>query len=170
MPTLMPRHRGLALLFAAALLAAPGGVLLGQAIGTRADSTAVLAAIENWERGWEDYDATLASRDYSADADWTNAFGMREVGRDSIRALLQRVFGVPAVNAGSTRYEYHDVRFLSENVAIVRSRAIRTGQELADGTAEVRRINHLRAFRKASGRWLIVSHLISDERTPGHAR
>ncbi len=141
-----------------------------QAIGTRADSAAVLAAIANWERGWQTYNVALTSRDYSEDADWTNAFGMRVLGRDSIRALLQAVFQIPTVTAGSTRYEYHVVRFLSENVAMVRSRAIRTGQQLADGTPELRRINHLRVFREISGRWQIVSHLISDERTPGLAR
>jgi uncharacterized protein (TIGR02246 family) len=170
MPRAISRSRVVSLCFGAALLAAPCGVLHAQASATGADSTAVLAAIANWERGWEAYDATLASRDYSDDADWTNAFGMRQEGRDSIRALLQTVFQVPAVNAGSTRYEFHDLRFLSANVAMVRSRATRTGQELADGTAEVRRINHLRVFRKANDRWQIVSHLISDERTPGQAR
>jgi uncharacterized protein (TIGR02246 family) len=129
-----------------------------------------LEAIANWDRGWEIYDAALASNDYSDDADWTNAFGMRVIGRDGIRAVLENVFRLPAVTAGSTQYEYHDIRFLSATIAMVRSRAIRTGQQLADGTAEVRRINHLRVFQKGNDRWQIVSHLISDERTPGQAR
>jgi uncharacterized protein (TIGR02246 family) len=168
MPT--PSRGIVVLLFATSLQAAPNGILQGQEFGTPADSTAILEAIANWERGWEINDVALASRDYSDDADWTNAFGTREIGRDRIRAMLQTVFQMPAVTAGTTRYEYHDVRFLSANVAIVRSRAIRTGQQLADGTAEVRRINHLRVFRNANDRWQIVSHLISDERTPGQAR
>lgn len=141
-----------------------------QGFGTPADSSAIMAAVERWERGWEVYDPELAARDYSDDADWTNAFGMRRIGRDSIQSLLTEVFGVSAVTAGTTRYEYHDLDFLSPDIALLRSRAIREGQQLADGTAPVRRIGHLRVFRKRAGEWLIVSHLIADERTPGQPR
>lgn len=145
-------------------------LLFAQAHASSSDSATIMQAVSNWERGWEIYDAELASRDYSDDADWTNAFGMRRIGRDSIRSLLTAVFEISAVTAGVTRYEYHDLRFLSETVALLRSRAIREGQQLADGTAEVRRINHLRVFARRSGQWEIVSHLIADERTPGQAR
>ena len=141
-----------------------------QALGTQADSAAIMAAFQNWERGWELYDPELASRDYSDDADWTNAFGMRRIGRDSIHALLTQVFDISAVTAGETRYEFHDLRFVSPEIALLRSRAIRERQQLADGTAEVRRIAHLRVFRKQNGQWLIISHLIADERTPGQPR
>lgn len=145
-------------------------MVLAQSSGRSADSTAIVQAIARWERGWEIYDAELAARDYSSDADWTNAFGMRRIGRDSIQALLRRVFEVPAVTAGATRYEYHDLRFLGETIAMLRSKAIREGQQLADGATEIRRINHLRVFARVDGQWTIVSHLVADERTPGQAR
>ncbi len=96
---------------------------------------------------------------------------MRRVGRDSIEALLTTVFKLPFVTAGVTTYEYHDLRLVGAGVAILRSRAVRTGQQLPDGTVEApRRINHLRVFVRQDGRWEIVSHLIGDERTPGRAR
>jgi uncharacterized protein (TIGR02246 family) len=147
-----------------------GEVLSAQVHGSSTDSMTIMQAVANWERGWEIYDAELASRDYSDSADWTNAFGMRRIGRDSIHATLAAVFTISAVTAGVTQYEYHDLRFLSDTVALLRSRAIREGQQLADGTAEVRRINHLRVFARPAGQWKIVSHLIGDERTPGQAR
>lgn len=75
-----------------------------------------------------------------------------------------------AVTAGKTRHEFHDLRFLSPDIALLRSRAIREGQLLADGTAQVRRIGHLRVFMRQGGERLIVSHLIADERTPGRPR
>lgn len=110
-------------------------------------------------------------QDYSVDADWTNAFGMRRIGRDSIRSLLEEVFDLPFVMAGNTEYEYHDLRFVGSDVALLRSRAIRAGQQLPDGTVqEDRRINHLRVFERRDGHWSIISHLIGDERTPGRPR
>jgi uncharacterized protein (TIGR02246 family) len=138
--------------------------------GTETDSSSIMQALANWEMGWEAYDPALAARDYATNADFTNAFGMRRVGQDSIRALLERVFQVQTVTAGTTRYEYHDLKFISPEVALLRSRAIREGQQLADGTPEIRHINHLRVFGRVEEGWQIVSHLISDERTPGEAR
>ena len=130
-----------------------------------------MRAIEHWEEGWAKRDAQLASQDYAEDADWTNAFGMRRIGVDSIRAMLAQVFQLPFVMAGRTEYEYHDLRFVGPDVALLRSRAIRAGQQLPNGQVEEpRRISHLRIFTRRAGNWVIVSHLIADERTPGNVR
>jgi uncharacterized protein (TIGR02246 family) len=145
----------------------PGGA---QAVSS-ADSAAVFAAMERWEEGWRGKDPAMASQDYSSDADWTNAFGMRRIGRGAIHEQLREVFELPFVMAGDTEYEYHDMTPLGSNVILLRSRAIRTGQQLPDGTVEEpRRTNHLRVFERRSATWLIVSHLIGDERTPGQPR
>lgn len=135
------------------------------------DSTAIMQAVERWERAWTMQDPVLAARDYAADADWTNAFGMRRIGRASIEVLLKEVFSLPFVMAGDTEHQYHDLRFLGEGVATVRSLALREGQQLPDGTVEpTRRTNHLRVFANRGNGWVIVSHLIGDERTPGQPR
>ena len=147
-----------------------GRSALDVAAGSASDTAAIMQTIENWERGWQVLDAALTAQDYSADADWTNAFGMRRIGRDSIQALLAEVYRIPQVTAGVTRYEMHELRFLAPGVATLRSRAVREGQQLADGTPETRHINHLRVFARRGGEWQIVSHLIGDARTPGDAR
>lgn len=158
-------------LLAAVLLVAGPATAGAQATPTAADSAEIFGAIANWERAWKVQDAALAAQDYSDDADWTNAFGMRRTGRGSIKALLEEVFNLPFVMAGNTEYEYHDVRFVRSDVAVLRSRAIRAGQQLPDGTVEEdRRTNHLRIFERRDGRWSIISHLIGDERTPGRPR
>ena len=152
------------------LLAAPVSAT-AQGFGTSVDSTSIFTALENWEAAWEVRDPVLAARDYSDDADWTNAFGMRRIGKADIEELLVNVFELPFVMAGRTNYEYHDLRFMTPTIALMRSRALREGQQLPDGTVEdTRRTNHLRVFEKRSGTWYVVSHLIGDERTPGQAR
>lgn len=154
-----------------ALLLCGASALHAQDSPAAADSAEILAAIANWERAWTIHDAELGAQDYAEDADWTNAFGMRRIGRDSIEALLEEVFRLPFVMAGNTEYEYHDLRMVAEDVVLLRSRAIRTGQQLPDGTVQQpRRINHLRVFVKRGGRWVISSHLVGDERTPGEPR
>lgn len=156
-------------LFFVAMVASPAG-LQAQTISA-ADSSAVYGAIDRWEEAWRIEDARLASLDYSDQADWTNAFGMRRIGRAAIQQLLEEVFELPFVMAGGTEYEYHDLTALSADIVLLRSRAIRTGQQLPDGTVEEpRRTNHLRVFERIAGEWKIVSHLIGDERTPGQAR
>jgi uncharacterized protein (TIGR02246 family) len=136
-----------------------------------ADSTAVFAAMERWEEAWRVKDVEMATQDYSDDADWTNAFGMRAIGQAAIHEVLTNVFDLPFVMAGDTEYEFHDLRSLGPDVMLLRSRAIRTGQQLPDGSVEEpRRTNHLRVFERRAGAWRIVSHLIGDERTPGQPR
>jgi uncharacterized protein (TIGR02246 family) len=112
---------------------------------TESDSSAIFKTMANWNKAWETRDAKLAVQDYTEDADWTNAFGMRRVGRDSIQVLLEYVFSLPFVMAGQSNYEYHDLKFLNSDIAILRSRNIRNGQKLPNGQIEEpRRINHLR--------------------------
>jgi uncharacterized protein (TIGR02246 family) len=136
-----------------------------------ADSVAILGAIERWETAWQVHDPALAAQDYADDADWTNAFGMRRIGRADIEELLGEVFSLGFIMAGETEYEYHTFQVPTPDVVILRSRAIRTGQQLPDGTVEEpRRTNHLRVFQRRDEGWLIISHLIGDERTPGEVR
>jgi uncharacterized protein (TIGR02246 family) len=135
---------------------------------TTADSTQISEAPDNWGKAWRELDAELAVRAYAEDADWTNAFGTRRIGRSEIRLLLEDIFHRDCVTAGVTEYEFHDMRPVGEGVVVVRSRSARTGQLFADGTVQApRHVNHQRVYVKRNGRWLITSHLIMDERTRG---
>lgn len=146
-------------------------IVWAQSDADATDRAAILQAIERWDRGWKTKDPKLAAQDYADDADWTNAFGNRQIGRKNIEDLLVTIFGMATVMAGSTEYEYHDFTFIAPRTVLLRSRSIRTGQQFPDGTTQSpRRINHLRVFVKDGDRWLIVSHLIADERTPGEPR
>ena len=133
---------------------------------------AIETAYQNWYTAWESKDPKLASQDYSDDAIWVNAFGMRQVGRQAIEQTLRKVFNMKFVMSGKSRTVEKTVRFINPSVALVTSGVERVGQQTASGEAlPVRRTSHLRVFVKTSGKWQIVSHLISDARSkdqPGH--
>lgn len=128
------------------------------------DRAAILATLDSWNAGWATADAALAVEDYAADADWTNAFGDRFQGREALREGLEFIFGLGFVMAGtSSGNEYADVTFLTPDVALLRSKLVRTGQQRSTGAPMAdRHVHHLRVLERRGGRWQIVSHLISQ--------
>ena len=129
----------------------------------------VRATLESWNRGWAEKDVELAIQDYSHDVDWTNAFGDRFEGKEALREGLGFIFALPFVMAGSSEAnEYEDVEFLGRDVALLRSKLVRRGQQRADGSPMPdRHIHHLRVLERRDGRWVIVSHLISQAQEKG---
>ena len=150
-----------ALCFSFAILLS--GTALAQSEEDRAE---ILSTFDSWNQGWAESDVELAISDYAEDADWTNAFGDRFEGKAALREGLTFIFNLDFVMAGdSADNEFTDLRFLSEDIAIVRSKLVRTGQQFSNGEAMPdRQINHLRVYEKRDGRWYIVSHLISQAR------
>ena len=134
------------------------------ATATHQSEEAVLATLESWNQGWAQRDAEIAVQDYADDTDWTNAFGDRFQGKDELLDGLTFIFGLDFVMAGeSEENEILDVRFLSQDVALIRSKLTRTGQKFANGEVRPDRvIDHLRVLEYRDGRWVIVSHLISQ--------
>ena len=134
-----------------------------------ADSIAIVKSFDSWNRGWADKNVALAIESYSDDVDWTNAFGDRFIGKDSLKKGLEFIFSLSFVMAGSSnKNEFTDINFLSSDIALVRSKLIRTGQQTSKGEIMPdRHINHLRVFKSIEGKWLIVSHLISEAK-PKH--
>ena len=131
---------------------------------TAADSAAVLSVLDSWNRGWAESDAELAVQDYAENADWTNAFGDRFQSRDALLEGLTFIFNLDFVLAGdSGTNEFEDITFLSPDVALLRSKLVRAGQQRSTGeTMPDRHIHHLRVLERRDGRWQIVSHLISQ--------
>ncbi len=139
---------------------------------TAADEQAINDALQRWLTAWETLDPGLAARDYSSDADFTNAFGHTRRGRAEVEGLMTEVFGLRFVMAGKTQYSPPEIRFVSNELALVRTAARRTGQQTKAGEElGVRQTTHLRVFEKQPDGWRIISHLISDARnrdTPEH--
>jgi uncharacterized protein (TIGR02246 family) len=137
----------------------------GQEKMPKSDQALIEQAIENWNKAWQTKDSRLAAQDYSDDADWTNAFGMKRKGRADIEKVLAEVFALPFVMAGQSKTVEQSVRFINPDVALVLTRVERVGQRVPSG-AELgtRQTSHLRVLVKSKGQWKIISHLISDAR------
>lgn len=131
---------------------------------TAADSVAILRTLDSWNQGWEEADAERAVQAYAEDTDWTNAFGDRVVGRDSLQKTLAFIFSLDFVMAGdSGENEFTDLTFLTPDVALLRSKLVRVGQQVRSGeTMPDRHVHHLRVYERRKGEWQIVSHLISQ--------
>jgi uncharacterized protein (TIGR02246 family) len=154
--------RVIAVFIAMALLSA---VSVAQVTTPKSDQARIEQAIENWNTAWRTKDARLAAQDYSDDADWTNAFGMRRKGRAEIEKALAEVFALPFVMAGQSKIAEQSVRFIKPDVALVITRVERMGQLTpSGGELGTRQTSHLRVLMKSGGRWRIISHLISDAR------
>lgn len=140
-------------------------VSVAQVATSKRDQALIEQVIEKWNRAWETKDAKLAAQDYSDDAEWTNAFGMKRTGRAEIEKILAEVFSLPFVMAGKSNTVAQSVRFIKPDVALVATHVERTGQRTASGEElGVRQTSHLRVLMKSQGGWKIVSHLISDAR------
>ena len=153
-------------LFFAATLCAVAALFAGHSALANAadDETAVLATLESWNDGWATRDAVRAVADYADDVDWTNAFGDRFQGRDALKEGLEFIFSLDFVMAGeSEENEYQDVRFLADDIALICSKLVRKGQQFENGDLmPERHIHHLRVLEKRQGKWVIVSHLVSQ--------
>ncbi|SMG39611.1 hypothetical protein SAMN05661096_02647 [Marivirga sericea] len=128
-----------------------------------ADKKAIFKTLENYNLGWERRDVELTIKDYADSTDWTNAFGDRVRTKEELSILLKEVFSLDFVMSGKQNYASHDLTFLSDHIALLRSRNLREGQKYSSGKAMPDRdINHLRVYEKIDGQWKIVSHMISQ--------
>lgn len=136
----------------------------GQQIQT-SDSLEIVSMIKDWDNSWNSKDHHLASKWYSDDARFTNAFGHKMTGRQEIEGLLKEVFSLPFVMSGKSETVEQFFQPLDENIVLVHTVVERTGQKMPDGSAiPSRRTSHLRVFEKNARGWQVKAHLISDAR------
>jgi len=129
------------------------------------DELAIRQLIANWDQGWKVFDAELATRDYSADADWTNAFGLSRKGRAEIHKFLENFYTAPGTRSRTSTPSTTTIRFIRPDIAAATSYRETVGQKTASGAEYPKRKTHdLRLLTREKGKWSIVSHLIMDEK------
>jgi uncharacterized protein (TIGR02246 family) len=136
----------------------------GQVLNSK-DSLQITAMMDDWNKAWEIKDYKLASKWYSADARFTNAFGDKRKGQKEVETLLKEVFSLPFVMSGKSETTEHLFQTINNSVVVVHSAIVRKGQQMPDGRVMADRLTtHMRLFERVKGEWKIKAHLISDAR------
>ena len=139
------------------------------------DKEAVWKVMEKLGEGWRTGDAGLVASCYAADAEWTNAFGNVEHGRENIQKYHQWFFkefnlGNANTDAENDPAEDKDkfegrgisIRYLGDDVAVSHGLTF-TAMGKAAGK-ELRKIHTTYVLAKQDGKWEIVHQMIMDER------
>lgn len=135
------------------------------AADTKTDEAAIREIIARWDNGWVNFDAAIASQDYADDADWTNAFGLSRKGRPEILQFLERLYKSPQITPRRSTPSQSVIRFPRPDIAVAASYRETVGQKTASGGEyPTRKTRDLRVLVRDNGRWVIVSHLIADEK------
>jgi uncharacterized protein (TIGR02246 family) len=116
--------------------------------------------------GFRGLDASGLDDVYAQDADWTNAFGTTKHGRDEIVSYLELLFADEHFGAGRlVGPPQVSIRFLGDDVAVVKTYIEREGQQSVEGAElPIRRNHSLKVLERQDGRWLIVSEIYMDAR------
>ena len=130
------------------------------------DKDAVTSVVERNIAAFRDFDAGRVSGTYADDADWTNAFGVRQHGRSNIRTYLSNLFARPEFRSRSQSGPAElSVRFVRPDVAVAHRFTEVVGQRGSNGEKlPPRKIHRLIVLTKDAGNWLILSELVMDER------
>jgi uncharacterized protein (TIGR02246 family) len=81
-----------------------------------ADEAAIRQIIASWDQGWKTFDAALATRDYAADADWTNAFGVSKKGQPEIHRFLADLYKSPGIPSRHSTPSTTTLRFIRPDI------------------------------------------------------
>ena len=129
------------------------------------DEQAITDVISHWDQGWKTFDAELAARDYSVDADWTNAFGHGAKGKAAILEYLSKIYQSPSMRSRKSTPSQTTLRFVRPDIAVASSYREMVGQKTQSGALyPTRKTRDLRVLVRDKGQWAIVSHLIMDEK------
>lgn len=131
-----------------------------------ADAAAIGAVLVAVATAFRTRDTSPIVDVYSADADWTNAFGTTLKGGPAILGYLDGLFRDPRFAAGRPKGPPSvEVRSVTEDVAVAKTYMEIEGQETVDGTIALRRNFSLKVLaREADGVWRIVSDMYMDAR------
>ncbi|MFC7241272.1 YybH family protein [Catellatospora aurea] len=139
---------------------------MGGAAGRARDEEAIGAVLTRLAQAFAGLSADGVAELYTADADWTNAFGTSRTGGAQIAAYLADLFADPHFAAGRPLGPPQvELRRPTADVAVVKTYLEREGQQRADGsTMPVRRDFSLKVLVREPDGWKIASDMYMDAR------
>lgn len=133
-------------------------------VGTAEDESAIRAIVNHWQQSWESFDASILAGDYTEDADWLNAFGIRLKGGAKIVDFVSKVVKRPTVQGRHTTWGEPTVRFLRPDVALASRDYTTVGHKTLNGQEMPERKTHSTwILTKDGGKWRIASQVICDD-------
>lgn len=148
-------------LIATAILCAFAAAVPGQ---SAPDEAAVRTVVDHWRQAWEAHDPAILRDDFAEDADWLNAFGVRQKGRTQILGFVATVFKRPTLQNRQTTWEESKIRFVRPDVALAYRDYKTVGHKTMSGREMPERRTHATwVLTKSEGAWRIASQMISDE-------
>ena len=137
-------------------------------VGAAEDQAAIRAIVNHWQQAWSKFDASVLEGDYADDADWANAFGVRNKGSAKILAFMAGMFKRPNVQGRRTTWDEPRIRFVRSDVALAYRDYKTLGHKTLDGNEMPQRNTHSTwLLTKDGGKWRIVSQIISDDVVAG---
>ena len=137
-------------------------------VGTAEDEAAIRAIVNHWQQSWESFDASVLTGDYTEDADWQNAFGVRLKGSAKIVEFVSTVVKRATVQGRHTTWGEPAVRFVRPDVALAYRDYTTVGHKALNGQEMPQRNTHSTwLLTKDGGKWRIASQVICDDNGAG---
>jgi len=133
---------------------------------SQSDEDAIRALEQRFNAGWNAHDPDAIAETLADDAQFITVNGAWTTSRSGFRDLMTRLHGAEGPYRSSTRKTPEmQVRFLSQEIAILHSRFWIEGEVLHDELSNASRESvGTRVLRKIDGRWLIVATQNTDVR------
>lgn len=133
---------------------------------TSADEEQIADLMKTYTTGWMNGDAKLVASTYTEDAEFMNAYGGLEYGKEDIEKFLIYLF--KEMGGGNDNSESEggriSIRFLEDDVAVLHTyvRSVRTESRTDEDTREVHSTFVINKTEDEG--WKIVHHMIMDVR------
>jgi uncharacterized protein (TIGR02246 family) len=139
-------------------------------VRTGEDEAAIRTIVNHWQQSWENFDASVLAEDYTEDADWLNAFGVRIKGGAKIVEFVSKVVKRATVQGRHTTWGEPTVRFVRPDVALASRDYTTVGHKTLNGQEMPQRNTHSTwLLTKDGARWRIASQVICDDNAAGAA-
>ncbi|HLG41327.1 MAG TPA: SgcJ/EcaC family oxidoreductase [Chitinophagaceae bacterium] len=138
--------------------------------GSVNDEQAIREVLAKFEKAFEDRDAKIYAANFTRDAEWENAFGSREKGRENIENRLAGVYQM--FQQANQKIKEIRIRFITPDVAVADVDREIVGQVNVSGEKVLpqRNVRTTHIFKKENGKWLVMVFRIADLRNPQEVR
>ena len=129
------------------------------------DEKAIREILVQFELAFEKRDASLYAANFTKDAEWENAFGNREKGRENIKKRISGVYQM--FQQANQKIKEIRIRFITSDVAVADVDREITGQvnEGNDKTLPKRNVRTTHVFKRTNNStWKVIVFRVADLR------